>query len=268
MLMQTLRPMLVLGVVCLALAACAPRAQRGTPAEPAAATASWNSYLAYSEAQKARVAPYRLKASLRYANGGDGHRVEVLVWSNGNAPLRLDIMAGIGVTAAKLREDSDNFLAYVPNESRAYYHLGEQKALLSFGVPVPFSVSDLAALLQGRMAEVFGSGHQPDATLVPDGGIAYSLQRGKAEGILEVSPEGLPTRWREQKEGGWNMVISYDDATPPLPRKFTITHGKGHQAILLVKDREAPAPFEPVQLGLELPPDTAVLPLRELKRNQ
>ncbi|HCG04590.1 MAG TPA: hypothetical protein DEV75_06055, partial [Desulfovibrio sp.] len=121
-------------------------------------------------------------------------------------------------------------------------------------------------LLNGRFAKVFDDAHA-DPRLVADGGITYTLPRGRVRGMLELSPEGLPRRWTDAPPGepqdGWDMRIDYDDAVPPLPRKIAITHAKGYSAILLVKERERPQAFTGEQLGLVLPEGTEVLPLRE-----
>jgi len=259
-------------LVAAALAqGCAPRVAPGVPAPQAEADAAWHAYRSWAQSNEADAGPFRINASLRYKTGEhDGNRVVALLWSNGDVPLRLDIMAGIGATVARIREDDTTFLAYAPNENRAYYHSGELnrggRALLSFGVPVPFSVPDLANLLNGRFAKVFDDAYA-DPRLVADGGIAYTLPRGRVRGMLELSPEGLPRRWTDAPPGepqaGWDMRIDYDDAMPPLPRKITITHAKGYSAILLVKERERPQDFTGEQLGLVLPEGTEVLPLRE-----
>lgn len=267
-----LRP-LVLVVLCslLAFAGCARAPMRGAPAPAPLAVSTWQAYESYVAATRLEASPYRLEASLRYDVDGDGHRVVALIWSNGGSTLRLDIMAGIGATVAKIRETDDTFLAYSPNEHKAYYHQGAGKALFSFGVPVPFSVTDLAALLDGQFGAVFASQYTGEPTLVTEGGIAYTLAGARTKGTLEVSPEGLPVRWTDATPGGWNLDIAYpspDASTAaPLPKKLTFTHGKGYTAILLVKDRERLAiPFTDEQLGLQLPDDTAVLPLRTLSR--
>lgn len=269
-LLRNLTLMVLIGIVFAS--GCAQRVQRGTPAAPAAAAATWNAYTSYTEKTAQQTGPYRLETSLRYNAGDDGHRVLALIWSNGASPLRLDIMAGIGATVAKIRESEDTFLAYSPTEKKAYHHYGDGKALFSFGVPVPFSVSDLAALLDGRFGNVFGTTRGPEASLVPDMGIAYTLERSRPKGTLVVSENGLPLRWTDGTEGGWTLEVTYptdEDATAaPLPRKLTFTHGKGYTAIVLVKDRvRLQTPFTAEQLGLELPEGTTVLPLRSLGRN-
>ena len=267
-LLSALPALLILALLMTTmLQGCAPRVVPGVPAPADQADAAWHAYRSWAQGNDAEAGPFRLNASLRYKTGEhDGNRVVALLWSNGEVPLRLDIMAGIGATVARIREDDTTFLAYSPNENKAYYHNGDGRALLSFGVPVPFSVPDLAYLLNGRFGRVFDDA-RADARLVADGGIAYTLPRGRVRGMLELSPEGRPRHWTDtppgEKQAGWDMRIDYDEAVPPLPRKITITHAKGYSAILLVKERERPQAFTGEQLGLELPEGAEVLPLRQ-----
>ncbi|ABM28568.1 conserved hypothetical protein [Nitratidesulfovibrio vulgaris DP4] len=269
-----IRPALMMlwAVVCVALAGgCASKAPRGALAPADTAATVWNAYKAYSAATERDTGPFRLETSLRYNAGDDGHRVIALIWGNGKAPLRLDIMAGIGATVAKIRETDDTFLAYSPNEQKAYHHYGDGKALFSFGVPVPFSVSDLTAMLDGRFGSVFGLRSAGEATLVPGMGIAYTLEGKRPGGSLVISEAGLPVRWTDGTADGWNLAVTYaedaDATATPMPRKLVFQHGKGYNAIILVKERvRLDTPFSPEQLGLELPEGTTLLPLRSLGR--
>ena len=261
------RPIFALCLL-LALSACARQPQSGAPAEPAAAEAVWKRYEAYCAAQDS-PRPYRLQASLRYGKEGDTRRVVVLLWGNGNDPLRLDVMAGVGVTVAKICESGDEFVVYAPNEHRAYFHEGKEKPLLNVGVPVPFGVADLADALNGRFGVLFGTVRQGETTVRPDGNMVYSLGSGHTGGMLELDPQGLPVRWNDtgNKKKDWEIRVSYDETTPPLPRKLEITHAGGQRAILLIKEREFPvAPFTDAQLRLIVPEGTQMLPLRQYRR--
>lgn len=253
----------------LALNACARPPRSGTPEAPAAADEVWKRYEAYCTAQDP-ARPYRVQASLRYGKQGDTRRVIVLLWGNGDAPLRLDVTAGVGVTVARIFEDGDEFVVYAPNEHRAYFHQGRQKPLLQVGVPVPFGVADLADALNGRFGLLFGTVRQGDAVVRSNGNLAYVLSPGHTGGILELTPQGVPVYWTENSNTAeaWNIRISYDDSVPPLPRKLEITHTGGQRAILLVKEREFPAaPFTASQLRLIVPEGTQMLPLRQYRRH-
>ncbi len=306
------RNAMALCALCL-LAACAKPVLHApsTPAPATQAAATWQAYEQYSEVMQNHYAPYRVSASLRYDSKGNGHRLLVHMWSNDGvldtnqaqsttaeqrllSPLRLDIMAGIGATVAQVREDAYSFLLYSPQEKKAYYHNGSRKPLFSLGVPVPFSIADLTALIHGRFSTVFGTtfdtqnGHAP--RLEPHGEIAYDLAGQNTlgeQGQLIMSEDGLVLQWSEQatsytdkkNKRGWYLDIAYADPQNsdtiskinpvhlPLPRKLTFTYygtkGVEHTAIILIKERHNPAQaFAPEQIELEIPEGTAFYPLQ------
>lgn len=303
---------LSLCALCL-MAACAKPVVHApnTPASTEQAAATWQAYEQYSHVTKNHRAPYRITSSLRYDSRGNGHRLVVHMWSNDEAqsdnlgqlsqsPLRLDIIAGIGATVAQVREDAHSFLLYSPQEKKAYYHNGSRKPLFSLGVPVPFSIADLTALMHGRYADVFGTRFDTQAQysprLEPHGDIAYYLEPQASpinqnttspQGQLILSPDGLVLQWKEQptsftdesKPRGWVLDIAYADpqnsdvieknlpSQLPLPRKLSFTYhgtkGVEHTAVVLVKERQSPdKPFAPEQIELQIPEGTAFYPLQ------
>lgn len=257
---------LVLFACFLLLCACAkqPSPLDSDPEAQARLASRWQKFMAASEA--APRAPYRLQLSLRFGAEGDTRRVTALFWGNSDRQLRLDVMAGVGAVIAKILEDGQHFLVYSPSENKGYFYQGAARPLLRVGVPVPFDLGHLAALLNGRYATVFGDGHSAAAEL-PEGLARYELS-GKPGGSVTLNAEGLPVTWREAPQGGkgWNMEIAYDDAAPPLPRRLTLTHTDGKRAILLVKEREKPArTFTAGQMSLTLPEDAPLLPLSEYR---
>ena len=275
--------------LCIALAAamllgaCAPR-QSEPPALPLsregseAAARIWAAYEARSRA--AEGGPFRLNASLRYGPTNETRRVTVLVWGNGMQSvadsalspeaagvLRLDVMAGVGSLVARVRETPTRLTAFVPGENKAWEHQGSGRLLLHFGVPVPFSLTEFAALLQGRYDEVFGT-KALDSREVRGGRQVYTLDGERLPGTLELTPDGLPLRWCQQAGqltdsggsaaqaapcgSGWSMDLAYGEGAG-LPRRISVAHPDGQIAIFLVKTREAAAPFTPEQLDLKLP---------------
>ena len=255
-------------LLCCFLLACAcakqPSSLDSGPEAQARLESRWQKFTAVSEA--APRAPYRLQMSLRFGAEGDTRRVTALFWGNSERRLRLDVMAGVGAVIAKILEDGQHFLVYSPSENKAYFYQGAAKPLLKVGVPVPFDLEHLAALLNGRYAAVFGDEHSAAAEL-PDGLARYELC-GKPGGSVTLNAEGLPVAWREAPQGGkgWSMDIAYDDAVPPLPRRLTLTHSNGKRAILLVKEREKPAgAFTTEQMSLTLPEGAPLLPLSQYR---
>ena len=215
----------------------------------------WQAFVARSEAIK--EAPYLLNASLRFGTEGDTRRVTALLWGNDSRSLRMDVMAGIGAVVAKIWESGDEFLVYSPTENRAFFHQGSNKPLLRVGVPVPFALDQLAALLNGRLVTVFGDRYS-DGRALANGHVGFTLSSATG-GLLEIDAQGQAVAWQENGRRGWSMTIAYDDAG--LPRRVSLRHPDGQTAVLLVKERQAPAPFNNAQLSLLLPDSTPVLPL-------
>lgn len=261
---------LALLLCCLALLnACASRSVPVPDRSPALlseqAAKAWHAYLAASEAENA--SPFQLSVSLRYGKQDDTRRVTAIIWGNGGLPVRLDVMAGLGPLVARLREDADSFVAYAPREKKALVHRGPGRALLHFGVPLPFGLADFVALAQGRFVEVFGreTTGEPSASAQ---GFVFNLpgQDGAQQALLTLRADGLPVHWR-QPASGWEAVLGYDDATPPQPYRIDVRHPDGNHAVLLIKARRTPdRAYTDRQLELDLPQDTVVEPLRPAAR--
>jgi hypothetical protein len=211
------------------------------------------------------TAPFRVRMSLRFGVAEDTRRVTALFWGNSEDRLRLDVMAGIGVTAAKIVEDGRHFLVYSPNENKAWFFQGAEKPLLQVGVPIPFHLGHLANLLNGRYALVFGK--DCDRGEFPQDGLLRCELSGRPGGRLTINADGLPHLWHENRKGhGWEMRIVYGEGGHGLPRSLILTAEDGKRAVVLVKERENPAaPFTDGQLRLALPEDTPFLPLAKYK---
>lgn len=261
---MNIRAIFPLCLCLIALTACAKQPQFDTnPSDPAAAVALWQRFEAASAAE---ARPFRVQMSLRYGPEGDSRRVVALLWGNDSRQLRLDVMAGVGVTVAKIAEEGDHFLLYDPSQHKAYFHQGSQKPLLVMGVPIPLGIADLSALLQGQYTHVFGQSYSAAyaaAVSSASGGIKYSLDHNRLRGQLELNQQGLPLLWRENGTLGWSMSIAYSDDSPPLPRRIAIDHPNGEKALILVKERNFPAkPFTAENLKLILPESTQLQPLK------
>jgi hypothetical protein len=248
--------------------------------------ALWQRFRERAEKADSLGGPFRLRAGLRYTDAGGGtQRATALLWGNGKSgdplPLRLDLQAGMGITAAKIREDAQSTLVYVPRENAAYMYQGTRRAPAgedpasrqlppessgqnpetAFGVPLPLSPAELALLLTGRCGTLFlppgGSGAVPENRPVP-GGYSYALREAALPGELELSPEGAPLRWRG--DNGWTIEIDEAAADDPLrPERLRIAHAGGRSALIEVRDTERVSPpYSGEQLSLTLPPGTTL----------
>ncbi|MDO5537837.1 MAG: hypothetical protein Q4F72_09965 [Desulfovibrionaceae bacterium] len=244
--------LLALGLVCVLLAACAARV---TPVDPGRADAVWQSMLGRAPA---KAEPYRDTLSLRFGTEGSTRRVTALIWGNGGDSLRLDVRAGVGATIAMLSQQEDHFLLYAPMEEKAWFHEGATSPLLRLGLPLPITLFRLEALLHGRHAEVFGASFLR-CQGVKDG-IEYELEEGMG-GRLTVSADGLPVRWQDDS---WRIEFSHEE--DGSLKRLDLANIKGEKGIVLVRQREHPAPFDEAQMRLELPEGTRLAPLSDMRR--
>lgn len=263
-----------MALAVLVLPACAPRqaphvppsAETTLPPDEASARI-WQRFRTQAATAEVMSGPFRISATLRYTDAkGETNRVSALLWGNGRAdspyPLRLDLLAGVGTVVAKVREDTNSFVAYAPGEQSAYVHEGDGRTLASFGVPVPLSLGDLTLLLTGRCGALFFPGAQhndsgtPEHTLTAEGA-RFIIPDAKLPGVLELSSTGAPLSWREQGQGGWIIGMEPGETNPLQPRRLRISHPKGYSALVVVKDisRVSP-PYSGEQMGLILPPGT------------
>lgn len=204
--------------------------------------------------------PYRIRLSMRFGQEGDTRRVTGILWGNDTRKLRLDVMAGVGATIGKISENGDSFLLYAPRENKAYFHNGSNKPLLKMGVPLPFNLSQLAALLNGSYPAVFGNSY---STAEMSGDCAKFELDGGPGGTLTLNDSGLPVAWR--RKNGWQLDMTYEDGQPPLPETLKLETPDGKRAILLVKEREKPQPFDSAHMDLLIPPGTKELPLSKYR---
>lgn len=239
---------LALLLACVCACAKAPTETTPVPGE-----SPWDKMAAISSQDNR---PCRVQFSLRFGQENDTRRVTGILWSNDNESIRLDVMAGVGATVAKLMDNPGNFLLLSPQENRAYTHTGSNRPLLRIGEPLPFDLSQLALLLAGHYAQVYGKGVEA-ADKSGDGGVVYELEK-PAGGLLEVSQNGLPQLWRTPN---WSLRFRYSENSV-YPDSLRLTGKGGRIAILLVKNREFPAgPFTAEQMELVKPEGYMSLPL-------
>lgn len=264
----------ILVIALLASCARAPGTD-SIPVDPAPARDRWERFTAIAERAASVAGPFRCNATLYYSGKEDSQRVTVYFWGNGQkyaaSPLRLDILMGPGSVMAAAREDSQGLFIYVPREETVYR--AREQGFAALGVPLPFTLEDLAALVTGRFAAVFApeAGKIPPAAIGENGAFVYAVPGARLPGFLSVGPDGLPVAWAENlpddPQNGWNLAIDYwPDSTRTTPRKLYARHPEGGEATLIVRELAFPAaPFSSKQLELTVPPNTRTALLDEGK---
>lgn len=262
---------ILLLLLAFGCAACAARGPAPAPAPEPQETGTedravllWERYVARAQAADEMTGPFRISANITYSDPRTkGTRASALLWGNGRAespyPLRLDLMGGIGVVAAKAREDEQSLVVYVPEESAVYMQRNGAHSLASFGVPVPLSLADLTLLLSGRSGVLFlprGAALPADHSLTADGA-RYAVPDARLPGVIELSSTGAPVLWHEPSDKGWSISIEPGAVNPLLPKHLNIMHPGGYSARILVKDIERiSSPYAAAQLDLPLPKGT------------
>ena len=251
----------ILMAVCLAgLTACSGRTALPPPVPENEAARRWEAFEALSERS---AVPSVLSGSLRFGPVNDTRRVTYLLWSNGRPPVRLDVQAGVGTTVAKVLAADGRVLLFLPEDNKAYTGEDEpDRALRSLGLPLPLSLADMTAFLEGRYAEALQNPQveRYHASADDAENVVYIVrsERGKSE--VTLSPQALPVRWRQHP--GWDVRMDFDDVTR-LPRKVegvlpggngTVhPEGDAYRMVLLIKERRQPERFPPAELQLPLP---------------
>lgn len=242
-------------VLFLAMLVCACAKKMPTP-EPEEGDAAlvWHKM----ETAPANSGPYRLQLSLRFGSEGEMRRVAALMWGNNSDHLRLDVMAGVGALLARIEENGDHFVLYDPRADKTYIHDGPNRPLLKIGVPLPFTLVQLAEILNGEYGRVFGK----DYSTAEIENHNFSFTFADNPGVtLVLDNNGLPVAWR-QSGTGWKIFLDYSE--DHLPETIRLENSNGRSAILSVKKRETPeSSFPTDRLVINVPDDA--LPLSEYK---
>ena len=225
---------------------------------------AWQGYVARATAAEINTGPFRVSANLRYTSKEQSTRVSSFLWGNGSLespyPLRLDLIAGVGNIVAKIREDNEQFMAYTPDQNLVLYHPKDSRTLVSFGVPIPLTLSDLVLLITGRAGALVLPPKTTTATPAPtdtvptENGFLYPVANSRLGGFIEINKIGNLVSWRQHQTSGWIITFDASDDNPLQPKRLKVNHPNGYQAIIVIKDIERmPAPYPKEQLDLAMP---------------
>ena len=251
-----IRWILLLGL-CLQTAACA--ADRISLPTPEEQEARWQKFLAH----KTEDRPYALQGSFRFGDSSNTNRVNYIFWSNGTLPLRVEIMAGVGASIAKITENTDDILIYFPQQKKAVImgNFDEMNPLVSLGMPAPLSFYEMSLLLRGGFNQVLQDLRLDTATSrkvrEDHEKYTYYFSSVKFDGLLQLSSDGLPRYCEINNE--WAFDLSYEENSQ-VPDKVVIRSlTDDYRAILLVKERSNPPLYKEEDFHFALPADTEIL---------
>jgi hypothetical protein len=261
--MTLTRSLTSLGAALLAglalLTSCAPK-----PAAPSldvqAAKAVWESFLAQGPTAQA----FELSGSMNLTTPQKSARVLLRFRGDLEGTLRLDMASGTGTTFAMWREGPDGWLAVYPMANQAFSHPDTRAALGRLGLPLPFNLRDLAALLTGRYAWVLPPIYKT-VKVIP-GGYEYAMPAGSRLASVTLDFAGNPVHLAGKGVQPWSVELS--DFSPPeqygrpLAQKMNLTTPGGTTALLRVKKLELlPERLPEQSLDLPLPPTVKLVPL-------
>lgn len=205
--------------------------------------------------------PYTLQGSFRFGDKENTNRVNYIFWSNGSLPLRVDVMAGVGASIAKIREDAEEVLIYFVQDKKAMlmenYH--EMNPLVSLGMPVPISFYEMSLLLRGGFNQVLQELNLDSVKTFEKAKnefekYSYYFSSINMDGLLQLNENGMPVHC--EIDNTWAFDLSYDEKTM-LPSRVVISSLiDDYKAILLVKERSNPPQYKKEDLIFELPTGT------------
>lgn len=245
--------------LALFVAGCA-----GKPAAPTAPTADeakavFATYLA-GQAGIPPAPAFSLSGSMSFSRGNRSGRLNYRLFGDYGRTVRLDLTTPIGGAYASLFEDGQAFFAFVPSRNAVYRHADTRQGAAKLGMPLPFTLRELAELTSGRLG-----------ALVPDrygaakktaDGYQYAFS-GKARfASLTLDFAGNPRHLVGVGVEPWRIDLADDEAVPgmaaPVARKLTLTTPGGATLVVRVKTLQTrPTPYPAADLELPVPP-TAV----------
>lgn len=245
-------------VFCILVSACAKQEIKVPTAEEQ--ESRWQKFVQ----RKVEEKPYTLQGSLRFGDSKKTRRVNYIFWSNGAMPLRVEIMAGVGASIAKIMEDTDNIIMYFPQDKKALYmgNFDEMNPLVSLGMPVPISFYEMSLLLRGGLSQVLENLHLDTVKTKSSENdhetYSYYFSSSKMDGVLQLDKDGFPIHCEINEE--WSFDLTYDEGESKLPQRVVISSlVDDYRAVLMVKERTYPKPYDKKDFVFALPKDTKIL---------
>jgi len=256
------RLLLFAALVVAAVSGCAP-AKPGAPGPADEAKAVYQTFLD-AQARNEPAKAFSLSGSLSFARAGKSGRLNYRFYGNYAAPVRLDLTTPMGGAYAHLREAGGEFTALVPGRDALFTHTDTRAGAAKLGMPLPFTLRELATIVSGRLGEL-ASSHYASAKKV-QGGYEYAFTSDLRLSSLTLDFQGKPRHLTGRGVEPWRIDFEDDEATPgygaPVARRLVLTTPGGATLTLRVKTlAPRPAPYPAADLELPVPPNVAVRPL-------
>ena len=256
------RLLLFAALAVAALGGCAP-AKPGAPSPADEAKAVYQTFLD-AQAKNEPAKAFSLSGSLSFARAGKSGRLNYRFFGNYAAPVRLDLTTPLGGAYAHLREAGGEFTAFVPARDALYTHADTRAGAAKLGMPLPFTLRELAAIVSGHLGEL-ASPRYASAKKV-QGGYEYAFTSDPRLSALTLDFQGKPRHLTGRGVEPWRIDFEDDEATPgygaPVARRLVLTTPGGATLTLRVKTlAPRPAPYPAADLELPVPPNMAVRPL-------
>jgi len=247
--------------LCLVLTGCAAKTPPSAPGQ-AGADEIWTLFTSPCSGQPSYKA-FSLNASLSFAAQSASGRLNARFWGDVDGPLRLDFTTPVGSPYAMWREDAEGWLSYYPGDG-AFSHPDTKKGMAKLGMPLPFTLRELAGAAMGRLCE-FVPAEYEKAKNAPQG-YEYFFGPGAPLKSLVIDFKGDPIRLTGRGIDPWTVDLEDYAAVEGFPRpmaqKITLVTPGGTQARLRVKKLEALSEaWSPDALELMIPTGVTILPL-------
>ncbi|EFL49745.1 conserved hypothetical protein [Solidesulfovibrio fructosivorans JJ]] len=241
----------------LATGCAAPRPGRMGSGE---AKAVYASFVA-GQAKNTPAPAFSLAGSMSFSRGSRSGRLNFRFYGNYVDPVRLDLSTPIGGAYAHLREDGAEFSAFVPGRDTLYRHEGTREGAARLGMPLPFTLREMAALVSGRFGELVPARYA-SAQNTADG-YEYHFTGDPRLSALTLDFAGNPRHLTGVGVEPWRVTFDNDEAAPgmavPVARKLVLTTPGGTSLIIRVKSLQArQSPYPAADLELPVPPNATV----------
>ncbi|MFO7801213.1 MAG: hypothetical protein R6V55_02825 [Desulfovermiculus sp.] len=251
----------IAAAISTGLQACAPVSAPRQELPPPEADQVWSAF-EQDFAHRGNL-PFWIKASLNFSGPEDSHRSTFEFWGQTGLPLRLDLMAGIGVTVSLWRIDENGLLAYYPKQEVAYTGPDSSQGLHQLGFPCPVSIQELAGILTGQAATSLPSSYK-HATLKDDRLTKYHFSQQSQVQSLVLDDQGRITSMAGDQPYTWSLKIDDYELINgiPIARSYRLKTEHEHKAVVRLKEvRFRSQPWPEKAMSLSLPEDTTRRPL-------